>query len=95
MFLFRLALALGKTVGELRGMSAQELAEWQQFSCLEPFGEYRNDLRAGIISATIANTAQIKRTKPFSPIDFMPFAKRREITEEEIAAKIEHFMRRY
>lgn len=38
---------------------------------LEPFGEERADLRAGIISSTIANVNRGKH-KPFKPTDFMP-----------------------
>jgi len=45
-----------------------------QYYQLEPFGEERADLRAGIIAATIANTARDpkKRRKPFGPDEFMP-----------------------
>lgn len=40
---------------------------------MEPRGEERADLRAGIIASTIANANRDpKKTKPFKPGDFMP-----------------------
>lgn len=43
---------------------------------LEPFGEYRDDLRAGIVASTIANVNSKRRYKPD---DFMPqFGERKE-----------------
>lgn len=58
----------------LARMSSRELSEWQAFYGLEPFGEERADLRAGIITATMANINRDpkKRRKPYSPQDFMP-----------------------
>lgn len=77
-FLFRLALALGRTVDELsRSLSSLELAEWMAFDRLEPIGGPGADFRAGIVASTVANVARGKRGKAFSPADFMP-AHRRE-----------------
>ena len=60
------------TVAELlERISSRELAEWQAYYMLEPFGEERKDLRAGTISATVANIARGEQ-KPFQPSDFMP-----------------------
>lgn len=55
-------------------MSASEFLDWQVFFELEPFGELRDDLRAGTIAATIANIHRDKkkRRKPYSVRDFMP-----------------------
>ncbi len=41
---------------------------------LEPFGEERADLRAGIVASTVANTARDPKTQrdPFTPQEFMP-----------------------
>lgn len=56
MFLFRLALALGCTVGELEHrLSAAELAEWRAYSQIEPFGERRADQRAWLAVAALLN----------------------------------------
>ncbi len=40
---------------------------------LEPFGDARADLRAGIIASTLANVNRGKETKAFTPQDFMLF----------------------
>jgi hypothetical protein len=41
---------------------------------IEPWGEQRADLRAGIVASTMANTARDpkKKAKPFEASDFMP-----------------------
>jgi len=71
-FLFKLALALGIPVGEmLRRMTSSELSEWMAYDSLEPFGERRADLRAGIISSLIFNVNRGKNVKPKSPMDFL------------------------
>tara|TARA_Y100000310_G_scaffold112096_1_gene110523 strand:- start:215 stop:535 length:321 start_codon:yes stop_codon:yes gene_type:complete len=72
MFYHRLALALGMTVSEmLQKMSSAELTDWLAYWRLDPFGEERADLRAGIVAATTANVwaGKGKRAKP---ADFMP-----------------------
>lgn len=52
-------------------ISSAEFAEWIAFNNLEPFGEERADLRAGIIASTVANVGSQGR-KQFKPQDFMP-----------------------
>lgn len=57
---------------------------------MEPFGEERADLRAGIIASTIANANRDpkRRRKPYKPEDFMPkFAKDRprQTWQEQLA----------
>lgn len=52
-------------------MSAIELAEWKAFDALEPIGEPRADLRAGIIASLVWNANWQTRKTPF---DFMPYA---------------------
>jgi hypothetical protein len=62
-------------VDDLLGrISSRELSEWMAYAQMEPFGEERADLRAGIIAATIANMNRDpkKRAKPFGPEEFMP-----------------------
>lgn len=74
--MFRLALALGRTVAELEAtLSGQELTEWMAFDAVEPFGEQRDDLRAGIVASTMANCHR-SRGPAFKPQDFMPFAEK-------------------
>ena len=68
--MFKVALALGKTVREIEDtMPASELTEWALFYQMHPFGEFRADLRAGIVASVIAQTAGNKTAKPS---DFMP-----------------------
>jgi hypothetical protein len=74
--MFRLALALGRTVAELEEtMSGRELTEWMAYDSLEPFGEQRADLRSGIVASTIANCHR-SRGPAFKPQDFMPFVEK-------------------
>jgi hypothetical protein len=70
----------------LKNISSRELSEWQAYARLEPFGEQRADLRAGIIAAVIASAFRNpkKRKDPFSPADFMPvFSKAKAEAEAE------------
>ncbi len=48
------------------------------FYQLEPFGEFRADLRSGVMASTFANANRAKHARPFSPQDFMPFADRND-----------------
>ena len=76
--------------------NSREFAEWRAFFELEPWGEERADLRAGIIASTIANVNRSKG-KAFSPGDFMPeFDKpvRKHQTPEEMAAVMNLFAKR-
>jgi hypothetical protein len=54
-------------------IGSREFSEWMAYFRLEPFGAEREDMRAGIIAATIANANRDpkKRPKPFTPGDFM------------------------
>lgn len=58
----------------LRNISGRELAEWRAFYEIEPFGAEREDLRAGIVASTVANTARNpkRRRRPYRPREFMP-----------------------
>jgi hypothetical protein len=65
-------LKLGKTVAELlASLDARELAEWQVFASIEPFGEERDDLRAGQVCATVANVNRAKGGKVLKATDFL------------------------
>lgn len=71
-----MALALGwpSVAWGLAHISSRELAEWQAFYALEPFGDWRADLRSAIVASVIANANRDakKRHKPFAFKDFMP-----------------------
>lgn len=55
-------------------MSHAELVEWAAFHSIEPFGPMREDLRAGRIAATIANSAPFRTrgAELFDATDFFP-----------------------
>ena len=67
----------------LAEMTSAQFAEWMAYGQLEPWGEERADLRAGIIASTQANSMRGKKGKPFKPQDFMP---RYEPEDEEATA---------
>lgn len=46
--------------------------EWEMFDAMDPIGERRGDIRAGIIASTYANTWRGKDKKPFTVGDFIP-----------------------
>lgn len=52
-------------------MPMQELIEWQIFYTLEPWGEWRNDLRAGMMVAPIINMFSSKGSKKAKPNDWV------------------------
>ena len=71
--MFRLALAMGRTVRELLGaMDSHELTEWIAFDIVEPIGGKRGDIQAAIIAATVANANRGKLGKALQPADFIP-----------------------
>lgn len=66
-----LALALGRTLGEIDRMPAYEFREWQHYHALYPFGDERADWRSGTIAAVIANVNRGKDQQAKSASDFM------------------------
>ncbi len=79
----------------LRAMSARQFEEWAAFYSQEPWGDFRADLRAGIVASTLANIHRKPRAPAFTPLDFMPYAERPPIAEAEIERKIETFLAGY
>jgi hypothetical protein len=55
----------------LAEMTAAQLAEWEAFAALEPFGPLREDLRAAKVAAAVYNTAfgRTKETPTVDPAD--------------------------
>jgi len=68
-------LALGCTVAELLSrISSAELSEWMAYDSIDPIGNDRGDLQAGIISMVVANSSGAKNNgRSFTATDFMPF----------------------
>lgn len=70
--MFKLALALGRTVGELeRGLSYDELIEWQAYDRIDPFGGFRQDLQTAFLLYAKAGGADCT-VADFLPIDPNP-----------------------
>jgi hypothetical protein len=71
-FNFRLALALGRTVRELlEGIDSVELAKWQIYYSIEPFGELRADYRQAITSWLLACVHRKRGANPPRLEDFL------------------------
>ena len=91
-FLFRLALALGMTIGQLkREMSSLELASWIAYDRISPIGPERGAINQAIQTALIANAHRKKGARSFKPGDFMPFhpgADGKARTAEQMKAKL-------
>ena len=74
-------MKLGRTVAELSAtLSEHELAEWMAYYSLEPWGEDRADLRAGVIASAVYNAQGAKKRGggQFAPADFLLFPERRD-----------------
>ncbi len=56
----------------LARISSQELAEWMAFDSLEPIGDRRADLQAGVVCATMANLERPAGHRAYQPHEFMP-----------------------
>lgn len=58
--------------GLLAELTSRQVAEWLAYAQVEPWGEDRADLRAGIVAATVANAFRRQDSRAFTPQDFMP-----------------------
>ncbi len=76
-------------MAEVEEFSSREIAEWWAFASIEPFGEERADLRAGIIASVMAAPYRDrkKRPEPYTPLDFMPFAPK-ETPDQALSARL-------
>lgn len=54
-------------------LSSSQFDEWMAFYGLEPFGEMRGDLQAGIVASTMVNLWSGKEQKKVNPGDFVLF----------------------
>lgn len=89
-FLHRYSLAIGWPVPLLKKiMSARDISEAIAYSRIEPWGEEREDFRAGIVASTIANVNRASNSKPFTPRDFMPdFSRKPETKAEKLKRQV-------
>jgi hypothetical protein len=88
-------LQLGCTVRELlKRVDSKELSEWMAFDSIEPIGDIRTDLAAGIVASTVANCHRGKSQQAFMPMDFMPLHQKETTAEnaaEEVGSKLRAF----
>lgn len=56
----------------LRTMSARQFGEWLAFDELDPIGDERGDLHAGIVAAAVLAPWRAEGADPPRPIDLMP-----------------------
>lgn len=96
--MFRLCLALGYPHPDylLRMLTSRQITEWLAYYDLEPWGETRADLRAGIVASTLANCHRDPKQRPeaYRAVDFMPYRERPEqkMTAEERSAGIKQLL---
>ncbi len=70
------------------------LYEWIAYAEIEPFGEERADLRAGIVASTMANINRQKGKPAYKPQDFMPkFGKQEPQSWQSMLAVVEEINR--
>lgn len=70
--MFKLALALGRTVSELEDeLSYDELIEWQAYDRLDPFGGFRQDIQTAHLLYAKAGSSDCT-VADFLPIDPNP-----------------------
>ena len=53
---------------------------------LEPFGQEREALHAGIVAATIANANSTSKGRAFQPADFMPDFENKDQSVDDMRA---------
>lgn len=63
-------------------MSSAEFAEWLAYAQLQPFGEIRNDQRAGVIASAIVNANRKKGAKARDWQDFFPPYEKRQPVDD-------------
>lgn len=78
----------------LANMSSRLFLEWIAYDRVEPFGPWRDDIRAGVVASTIANVNRSKKTDAYTPNDFIPEFKMREVdTDVTMSDKIQMIAR--
>lgn len=75
----------------LEAIDSRELSEWIAYAELEPFGEERADLRAGIIASTNVNLWRSKGQPACRADAFMPKFDREEKAAPAIIPFVDYF----
>ncbi len=74
----------------LQQVTSYELAEYMAYDRIDPIGEARADLRAGILASTFVNHSMSPPKTPARPVDFMPFVAGRRQGPIKLANAVEH-----
>jgi hypothetical protein len=69
--------------GMLARIPSRLLTEWLAYAQLEPFGEERADLRAGIVAAAVVNVQRGRGAPAAKPSEFMPQFDADELADDE------------
>ena len=56
----------------LQRIDSHELAEWNAYFRLDPFGQDRQDIGAALVACTVANVNRSNDQDPYEIQDFMP-----------------------
>ena len=81
-------------------LTSRQIAEWDAYSMLEPFGPRHEDWRAGMIASVIANPNRKKGARALQPEDFMlkepktAEEKRRDKSADKLRASLAHKVKR-
>jgi hypothetical protein len=75
-------------------MTAQEFGEWLADYRMNPWGDFADDLRAGVIASTIANVHRGKDTAAYKPADFMPLQPKAKDATPEVEEDPTNFLER-
>lgn len=67
-------------------MDSTQIAEWQAFYSIEPFGEAVEWYRTGVVASTVANMLRNRKSSPVKPTDFVPKEPKKKQTPAEMKA---------
>lgn len=86
-FLYRLCLVLGVEHPDYLGrvLSSRQIAGWEAYNELEPFGPLQEEWRAGLIASTVANFSPISSRRNLTPRDFLPQRRPKTLAERLLA----------
>jgi len=68
-------------------MSSSQWAEWLAYAAVEPFGQFRSELRHGKLMHLL-DRAHFRRTMPATPHDFMHFVESPPVSEPTLEETI-------
>lgn len=69
----------------MTSVTSSELTELLAFYQLEPFGAYRDDLRAGVVASAVYNAARISNEQPiWKADDFLLYPDQKIVSDQDI-----------